>query len=271
MRVAVVGHVEWIEFLRVERVPLAGEIVHAESLFSEPAGGGAVAAAQLAALAGKALLFTALSGDELGTEARARLPELGIRLHASTLPVPQRRGFTYLDAAGERTITVVGERLGPSGEDTALPWGELAEMDAVYFVSGDVAALHAARAARVLVATSRSLATLQEGGVRVDALVGSAGDAGEQYAPGDLDPEPGFVVRTEGARGGSIAPTGERWLPAPLPGPVADAYGCGDCFAAGVAYGLGAGLRIGEAVQLGARCGATVLTGTGPFERLFAG
>ena len=29
MRVAVVGHVEWIEFARVERVPAPGEIVHA--------------------------------------------------------------------------------------------------------------------------------------------------------------------------------------------------------------------------------------------------
>ena len=29
MRVAVVGHVEWVEFARVERVPDPGEIVHA--------------------------------------------------------------------------------------------------------------------------------------------------------------------------------------------------------------------------------------------------
>ena len=29
MRVAVVGHVEWVEFVRVENVPRAGEIVHA--------------------------------------------------------------------------------------------------------------------------------------------------------------------------------------------------------------------------------------------------
>jgi ribokinase len=29
MRVAVVGHVEWIEFAQVERVPEPGEIVHA--------------------------------------------------------------------------------------------------------------------------------------------------------------------------------------------------------------------------------------------------
>ena len=46
MRVAVVGHVEWIEFARVERVPKAGEIVHASETWEAAAGGGAVAAVQ---------------------------------------------------------------------------------------------------------------------------------------------------------------------------------------------------------------------------------
>jgi ribokinase len=271
MRVAVVGHVEWIEFVVLERVPLPGEIVHARETFAEPAGGGAVAAAQLAALAGEAALFTALSSDSLGQRARARLPELGIRIHASTLEEPQRRGFTYLDDAGERTITILGPRLGPRGDDASLPWDALADFDAVYFVSGDVAALRAARRARALVATARSLSVLREAGVRVDALVGSATDAGEQVRDGDLDPAPANVVRTEGGAGGSVEPGGIRWDPVPLPGPVADAYGCGDCFAAGVTYGLGAGLGIAGAVELGARCGATALTGRGPFGRLYAG
>src|SRR3954454_5662971 len=228
MKVAVVGHVEWIEFVQVERVPLAGEIVHARKTFAEPAGGGAVAAAQLAALAGEATLFTALSSDELGERSRARLPELGIRLQATTLDEPQRRGFTYLDDAGERTITILGPRLGPSGDDASLGWDELAAMDAVYFVSGDVAALRAARQARHLVATVRSLATLQEAAVEIDALVGSANDPGERYTSGDLEPPPRYVIRTAGAAGGSIEPGGVHWTPAPLPGIVADAYGCGD-------------------------------------------
>jgi ribokinase len=268
MRVAVVGHVEWMEFVEVERVPLAGEIIHAASSFTEPAGGGSVAAAQLAALAGEATLFTALSSDALGQDARRRLPELGIRVEATTLAEPQRRGYTYLDAGGERTITIIGQRLGPRGDDATLPWEELADMDAVYFVSGDVVALKAARQARALVATARSLTILQEAQVEVDALVGSASDPGERYSVGDLAPAPRFVVRTEGPLGGTIEPGGARWEPAPLPGPVADAYGCGDCFAAGLTYGLGAGLDIEAAVALGARCGATALTGRGPFGRL---
>ena len=53
MRVAVVGHVEWVEFARVERVPSPGEIVHALEAWEGPAGGGAVAAAQLALVGGR--------------------------------------------------------------------------------------------------------------------------------------------------------------------------------------------------------------------------
>src|SRR3712207_6421071 len=113
MRTAVVGHVEWIEFARVERVPHPGEIVHALDTWEEPAGGGAVAAVQLAKLAGECTLFTAFGDDELGHRARGELERLGVRVEAEFRPEPQRRGFVYVDAAGERTITVIGSRLGP--------------------------------------------------------------------------------------------------------------------------------------------------------------
>jgi ribokinase len=47
---------------------------------------------------------------------------------------------------------------------------------------------------------------------------------------------------------------------------VSDFYGCGDSFAGGVTYGLGAGMPIDEALALGARCGAACATGRGPYE-----
>ncbi len=52
---------------------------------------------------------------------------------------------------------------------------------------------------------------------------------------------------------------------APLPGPVQDAYGCGDCFAAGLTFALAEGRPVDEAVAFGARCGAAVLTGRGAY------
>src|SRR5438067_1292046 len=135
MQVAVVGHVEWVEFARVDELPSAGEIVRARESWEEAAGGGAVAAVQLVNLAGSCLFFTALA---------------------------------------------------------------------------------------------------------------------------------------DGGLGGWIRPGGP-FRAAPIPGPVADAYGCGDCFAAGVTYGVGRALPVDEAVAIGARCGATVLTSKGPYERQLTG
>ena len=267
MRVAVVGHVEWVQFARVDRVPAAGEIVHAREAWEQAAGGGAVAAVQLARLAGSADLFTALGDDHLGRRAATELADLGVRVHAAWRAQPQRRAFTFTDDGGERTITVIGDRLVPAGADP-LPWEQLADTDAVYFTGGDPEALRAARAARVLVATPRAIDVLVEAGVEVDALVGSATDAGEQVAEGVLDPPPRHLVLTEGGRGGrweaQDGRTG-RWTIAELPGPPVDAYGWGDSFAAGLTYGLGAGLGLDAALELAARCGAHCLAGRGPY------
>jgi ribokinase len=266
MNVAVIGHVEWVEFARVEHVPAPGEIVHALELWEEPAGGGAVAAVQLANLAGSCLLFTALADDELGRRSRAELESRGVTVHATRALGPQRRALTHVDESGERTITVLGDKLLPSGEDGSLPWEELTRCRAVYFVSGDVASLRAARRADMLVATSRELPTLRRGGVELDVVVGSGEDPGERFEPGELDPSPRIVVTTAGGLGGWIRPGGP-FRAAPLPGTVSDAYGCGDCFAAGLTYGLAVGNPVDEAVALGARCGATVLTGRGAYGR----
>jgi ribokinase len=265
VRAVVIGHVEWIDFVRVESVPKAGEIVHATEAWSEAAGGGAVAAVQLANLGCDTRFFTALGEDELGRRSREELEALGVTVHSATGGEAQRRAFTHVDAGGERTITVLGEKLLPSGESGELPWEELARCDAVYFVSGDVAALRAARRARVLVATARELATLRRGGEELDVLVGSAQDQSEHYEPGDLEPPPRAVVTTSGGLGGWMQPGGP-FTAAPLPGPVSDAYGCGDCFAAGLTYALADGRTLEEAVALGARCGAAVLTGRGAYE-----
>jgi len=265
VNVAVVGHVEWVEFVRVEHVPAPGEIVHALETWEEAAGGGAVAAVQLANLNGSAQLFTSIGHDELGRRAREELAARGVTVHAAAAGEPLRRAFTYVDENGERTITVLGPKQRPSGDDPSLPWEELARCDAVYFVSGDAAAVRRARRAPVLVATARELATLQRAGEEVDVLVGSGEDPLERFEPGGLEPPPRIVVTTSGALGGWIRPGGP-FRAAPLPGPIQDAYGCGDCFAAGMTYGLGEGLALDEAVALGARCGAAVLCGRGAYD-----
>ena len=271
MRVAAVGHVEWVEFAEVARVPRPGDIVGARRVWSEPAGGAAVAAVQLAKLAGgDGLFFTSLGDDELGHRARQGLEDLGLTVHVAwRADEPTRRAFTYLDDDAERTITVIGPRLDPRGADD-LPWHELAEVDACYFTAGDADAVRASRAARALVATARVLPVLREARVELDALVGSGADPSERYVDGTLDPPPRLVVRTAGARGGEWVGAEGRtgtWEAAELPGQRADAYGCGDSFAGGLAYGLGDGRDVSAALRLAARCGAYCYTGRGPYER----
>jgi len=266
VRAAVIGHVEWVEFARVESLPRPGEIAHASETWAEAAGGGAVAAVQLVNLGCETMLFTALGNDELGRRAAEQLERQGVRVHATTVDEPQRRAFTHVDEIGERTITVLGEKLRPRGDEASLPWERLHRCDCAYFVSGDVEALRKARHARLLVATARELATLRHSGVELDALVGSANDDGERYRSGDLDPPPRIVVATSGALGGWAQPGGP-YAAADKPGPIEDTYGAGDCFAAGLTCGLGRGAEPMDAVALGARCGAVVVTGRGPYGR----
>ncbi len=268
-RLAVVGHVEWVRFARVSHIPRAGEVVHARDPFEEPAGGGAVAAVQLARLAGEATLFTALGEDEHGRRAVARLSELGVHVLASPRDAPTRSAVTLVDDSGERTITTFGARLEPVGEDSQVPWSELAKMDAVYFTAGDLGALRAARAARVLLASPRALHALGHG-VPLDALVLSGEDAIECKEATRSRTDAELLVLTDGARGGSYQKRSggtDTWEAVPPPGAPVDSYGCGDSFAAGLTYGLGAGLAVPAALALAARCGAVCLTGRGPYER----
>ena len=266
-RVAVVGHVEWADFAVVDHFPVPGEIVHASHFWQDAAGGGAVAAVQLVKLAGTASFFTALSSDRLGSEAVSRLADFGVDLHVAQRREPQRRAFVHLDSDAERTISVLGPRMVPRGSDE-LPWPDLADFDAVYFTGGDEEALRAARAARVLVATPRAAETLQVAGVELDVLVRSGNDPDEAaFDSASLSTPPRHVVSTLGDEGGRWI-AGEQsgtWKAARLPGPPVDAYGCGDSFAAGLTYGLGAGHSIDDALALAARCGAHCLTGRGPY------
>jgi ribokinase len=268
MRVAVVGHIEWVEFVRGDHVPRAGEIVHTSESFEEPAGGGAVAAVQLARLAGSVDLFTALGRDEEADGSRKRLAELGVAVRAATRPGPTRRAHVFLDASGERTITTIGERLEPRGSDE-LGWGDLEGYDGAYVTAADRDALRAARKARVLVASPRTGTPLAEAGVKLDALVFSDTDELERRFAGELRPRPDLLVATHGGAGGRYETTDGRsgkWAAAELPGPVADAYGAGDSFAAALTCGLATGQGPDAALELAARAGAACMTGHGPYE-----
>ena len=252
MRCAVVGHVEWVEFARVPALPTPGQIVHATEVYDEPAGGGAVVARQIARLAGRCEFFTALGRDDLGRRAERRLAELGIDVHVHWGGAT-RRAWTHVDAHGERTITVLGDKLLARGP---LP---LDGYDLVFFVAGDVESLRSARRARFVAATLRELPTLLDARVPLDLIVGSANDPGERY---DESLEARHLAITNGERGGTLDGVPYEAASAAH---VVDTYGAGDSFAAALAFALARGDDPEDATRLAARAGAAVIGGPGPF------
>ncbi len=260
-RVAVVGHVEWVDFLPVPRFPRQGEVIHATGLLQRAGGGGGVAAAALAELGAEVDFFCALGNDVTGRAAQAQLEERGVRMHVAWRDEPTRRAVTLLEPSGERTIITLGERLEPRGSDR-LEWERLSETDSVYFTAGDAGALEHARQARLVVASPRARSVLDTS--TIDALVFSESDPDESEWAQRAAPHARLLVATEGEHGGRWWGESEgRWVAAPLPGPPRDTYGCGDSFAAAFTLGLGRGDSVADAAALGAEAGARALTRVG--------
>ena len=267
---AVVGHIESVEFLAVDRWPQPGCISHAQQRLEEPAGAGAVIAVQLAKLLDRPVhFFTALGRDLVGEACVQRLQERGVEVHVAWRDGPTRRGISLVggvgDGSGDRAITVIGDRLTPVLSDP-LPWDVLQQCDGAFITAADAALVQAARSVPVLAATPRvGLAVLKSAGVQIDALIGSGLDPAELVAPGDLVPSPRVQISTEGAAGGLIS-TGDRYSASALPGPFVETYGCGDSFAAGVFAGLAAQWPLKTAIQLGCQLGAACATRFGPYD-----
>jgi ribokinase len=263
-RIAVVGHVEWVDFVPVEALPRPGEILHAEGAFARAAGGGGVVAVVLAEMGAEVDFYCALGRDALGGAAESELARRGVRVHVAWRDAPTRRALTLLDAAGERTIITLGDRLAPVASD-GLPWERVHGADAAFVTAGDSRAIEHARQASVLVASPRARRVLEAAdGPPLDALVYSARDRGESEWARRIARRVRLHFATEGAAGGRWWGTSEgRWEAVPPPGPPRDAYGCGDSFAAGLTFGLAAGSSIADAAALGASCGARCLTRAG--------
>jgi ribokinase len=263
LHLAVVGHVEVVEFVAVPHLPVSGAVLHAAGDgVARAAGGGAVAAAVLADLGARVDFFCALGEDELGRHAAAELSDRGITIHVAWRDAPTRRAITLIEPRGERTIITLGDRLEPAGADP-LAWERLDDTAGVFITAGDAAAAKWARAAPVLVASPRARRALT-GEIGVDALVYSDHDADETAWADRVGDRARLRFATAGAAGGRWWGESEgRWSAVAPPGPIADAYGCGDSFMAALTAGLAAGMTIAEAAHFGAVAGARALTRPG--------
>jgi len=199
MKLAVVGHVEWVTFLSVDKLPKPGIIGHAQESLEAPAGGGAVAAVQLSRIIDNQIhFFTALGKDELGKKSFEQLSNLGLKMCVAWRDKPTRKGISLVDNEGDRAITVIGERLQPSAKDP-LPWNDLNDFDGVFVTATDVSSMKHCRKARVMTATPRlGLKKIQSSGLILDALIGSGLDPDERVNNDELDPLPHLIIKTEG-------------------------------------------------------------------------
>tara|TARA_B100000214_G_scaffold311072_1_gene243020 strand:- start:1595 stop:2437 length:843 start_codon:yes stop_codon:yes gene_type:complete len=266
LKLAVIGHVEWVTFLKVDHLPLAGQISHAKDSFEEAAGGAAVTAVQMARLInGPVDLITSLGKDNYGEKCYERLTKLGLNLKVAWREKPTRKGVSLISKDGERAITVIGERLQPIASDN-LPWNEMKNYDGVFITATDKEGIRLARQAKFLSATPRTgEQTLKISKVKLNALIGSGLDPGEKINYEQLTPKPDMYIATKGKSGGTIYPYKHKYKSITPSSKEIDTYGCGDCFAGGVTAALSADLNLKQAINIGAYCGAECATHYGPY------
>ena len=250
LKFAVIGHIEWINFLKVDQLPKPGVISHSEKSLEYPAGGGSIIAKILSDLTLNQIhFFTSLGNDDYGDKCFKILSNMGIKLHVAWRDKPTRRGFSLIDSQGERAITVIGERLAPTHKDK-LEWNILKKMDGIFITASDSEIFKIARSASTLCATPRAgLNIINKSNVILDGLIGSNLDPGEIFSLSQLSLKPKYTIKTEGEKGGIIFPGG-RYKALKNKKRKVDSYGCCDSFAAGILYGFASNWDIDKSLNL---------------------
>ena len=267
LKFAVIGHIEWINFIKVDQLPKPGLISHSKKFLECPAGGGTVIAKRLCELTDSEVhFFTALGDDFYGNQSLNILEEMGIILHVAWRDKPTRKGFSIIDSEGERSITIIGDRLAPKNIDN-LDWSILNDMDGIFITATDKEILKKSRVAKTLCTTPRvGLNIINESGIFLDGLIGSNLDPGEVFSLNELRLKPRFAIKTEGENGGIVFPGG-RYKAIKNKNNKVDSYGCGDSFAAGILYGLSSKWDIEESLNLAKIMGRNCSEHFGPYKK----
>ncbi|KGF90655.1 MULTISPECIES: carbohydrate kinase family protein [Prochlorococcus] len=264
---AVIGHVEWMNFLNVDKLPKPGVISHSKKSLEYPAGGGSIIAKTLSELTLNQIhFFTALGKDDYGDKCFKILSNMGINLHVAWRDKPTRKGFSLIDLQGERAITVIGERLAPNSNDN-LEWSVLKNMDGIFITASDSEIFKMARSASILCTTPRvGLNTINKSNVLLDGLIGSNLDPGECFSLSELAVKPKYIIKTEGENGGIIFPGG-RYKALKNNKTKVDSYGCGDSFAAAILYGMTSKWNIDKSLNLAKIIGRNTSQFFGPYAQ----
>ena len=266
LKFAVIGHIEWINFIKVDQLPKPGLISHSKQSLECPAGGGTVIAKRLRELTNSEVhFFTALGDDFYGNQCCNIIEKMGIKLHVAWRDKPTRKGFSIIDSEGERSITIIGDRIAPTNKDN-LDWNTLKNMDGIFITAADKEIFKKSRFAKTLCTTPRvGLNIINESQILLDGLIGSNLDPGEVFSLNELRLKPKFVIKTEGENGGIVFPGG-RFKAIKNKRNKVDSYGCGDSFAAGILYGLSSSWDIKESLNLAKVMGRNCSEHFGPYE-----
>jgi ribokinase len=262
-RVVVIGSVNVDLVVRLPRLPRPGETSGGGVFAVHPGGKGGNQAVAAARLGADVSLIAALGDDDHGRDARADLEREGVdsRL-VSTLRDATGVAVVLVDETAENLIALApGANAALSPDAVAAALNGLPEGPAVLLAGLEVPLTCVEAAVAVAVDRGWTVVVNPAPAVplpdtllgRIDVLTPNEGELGVLADGGAatlLDAGVGAVVVTRGAAGAVVYDgAGELVVPAP-PVEAVDTTGAGDCFSGALAWTLGSGLALPDAVRL---------------------
>jgi ribokinase len=260
VRAVVVGSTNVDLVLSVPALPAPGETLLGTSARREAGGKGGNQAVALARLGAAVRFVSAIGGDADGAWSLSQLADEGVDVSGiAVADAPTGLAVVMVDPRGENSIVVTP---GANAHVVAP-----AHLDAdVLLLSLEVplatvtAAAALARRLAVPVVLNAAPAQPLPASLLADVDVLVVNET-EWEALGR--PTAGTVVVTRGGDGCVVLRGSARWeLPA-VPVEVVDTTGAGDCFAAALAWGVGGGLVLEDAVRFASRAAALSVTAHG--------
>lgn len=273
--VVVVGSANLDLVAQLDRLPLPGETLRAES-YAEYAGGKGLNQAVACARMGAHTAFVGCLGDDdAGAILRTVLESEGIDItFVKTVAVPTGRAFINVDAQGENTIVVVSganAMVGSEGSAFEIPSGKivLAQLEVPQTVITTVFG-HAKRQGSQTVLNPAPAADLSAELLRATDLI--VPNETESLALGGTDAllKAGVrtIVVTQGEYGVDIVTESDTQHIAAFPVTPIDTVGAGDAFIGAMCAELARGKSLLDACQTAAVAGALATTVRGAVPSL---
>jgi ribokinase len=273
--VVVVGSVNVDLVVRVPSLPTPGETVSGGTFARALGGKGANQAAAAASLGARVRLVGLTGDDDFGRLAREDLRSRGVDVSTlGTSPNPTGVAAIVVDGAGENAIAVAsGANHDLTGAWVVEQLARVADPHVVLLANLEVPDEAIAAAARVVAergwrfvldpAPVRPISP--EVLARCDVLTPNEHEAGALGSTAELLAQGvGTVVLTRGADGADVLRAATApWHQVAFPVDVVDTTGAGDAFNGALAWSLGEGRELLEAVRVATAAGALACRSVG--------